>query len=123
MKILKLQTLQDETISCEGSFIAMPQMMGQNQQQQPTMMQPPQVITTKDSMYLKDQMSWLLLAIKKCRHFAGECQDQAIAQAIDRIGQLHERQYALLLKHCNTNNTLAMMNLQQQQQTQQQPQQ
>ena len=43
-------------------------MQTQQEQQQSAIMQvPPQVITTKDSQYLKDQLSWELLAMKKCR--------------------------------------------------------
>jgi hypothetical protein len=94
------------------------QMTQQSQTQQPMMMHPPQVITTKDAMYLRDEMSWLLLAAKKCNHYSQECQDPAIAQAIDRIGKLHERHYAMLLKHCQTNNTQAMANVPQSGQTQ-----
>lgn len=68
----------------------------------------PNVVTTKDHAYLKDQMSWLLLATKKCAHFASECQDPAIQNAIHTIGQTHERQYNLLLQHLQTNNTQVM---------------
>jgi hypothetical protein len=77
-------------------------------QQQPVMQTPPQVITTKDHAYLKDQLSWLLLAAKKCRHFAQECTDPQIAQAIDQAGQMHQRHYLLLLKHLQNDNTAAM---------------
>lgn len=77
-------------------------------QAHPTMSAVPNVVTTKDSAYLTDQLSWLLLAMKKCAHFASECQDPAIGQAISKIGQMHERQYTLLLKHLQTNNTQVM---------------
>ncbi|UOF92783.1 hypothetical protein LSG31_05155 [Fodinisporobacter ferrooxydans] len=92
-------------------------------QQQPVMMRPPRVITTKDAMYLKDQMSWLLLAMKKCKHFANECQDQRIAQLINQIGQMHERHYNMLLRNSQMNNAVMMQNVQQQQYEQQQKQQ
>jgi hypothetical protein len=88
----------------------------QNQQQQPIMTQPPQVITTKDCLYLKDQMSWELVAMKKCRHFAQECQDTEIKQAIDRAGQMHQRHYQMLLNHLQNNNTAEMAKIQQLQQ-------
>ncbi|MFM1653145.1 hypothetical protein ACI7RC_13700 [Brevibacillus sp. B_LB10_24] len=78
------------------------------QQQQPMMMTPPAVVTTKDLAYLKDAMSWTLLAMKKCAHFAKECTDPQIGQAIDRAGQMHLRHYNLLLKHCKNNNLQAM---------------
>jgi hypothetical protein len=82
----------------------------QNQQQQPIMMTPPAVITTKDLLYLKDAMSWQLDAMKKCAHFSNEVQAQDIKQEIDRIGQMHQRHYNMLLSHCQSNNTLQMMN-------------
>ncbi|RCW48088.1 ferritin-like domain-containing protein [Paenibacillus prosopidis] len=74
------------------------------QQQQAVMMQPPQVITTKDYQFLKDQLSWELLAMKKCRHYAQESTNPEIKQAIDKAGQMHQRHYQLLLKHLQNNN-------------------
>lgn len=94
----------------------MQQTQQQGQQQQPTMQVPPQVITTKDHIYLKDQLSWLLLAMKKCHHYAQECTDTQIAQAIDQAGQMHQRHYMLLLKHLQNDNTSAMQNVHQQMQ-------
>jgi hypothetical protein len=92
----------------------MQQQTVQSQQQgQAIMEQPPQVITTKDFLYLKDQLSWELLAMKKCRHFAQECSDPQITQVIDEAGQMHQRHYQLLLKHMQNNNTVEMANVQQ----------
>ncbi len=85
-------------------------------QQQPVMPQPPQIITTKDHLYLKDQLSWELVAMKKCRHFAQECSDQEISQAIDKAGQMHQRHYELLLKHLQNNNTSELQHIHQLQQ-------
>jgi hypothetical protein len=84
------------------------QQMGTQQQQTNIMQIPPQVITTKDTLYLKDQLSWELLAMKKCRHFAQECSDQEMSQMIDKAGQMHQRHYMLLLKHLQNNNTEEM---------------
>lgn len=89
------------------------------QQQLPTFMTPPSVVTTKDILYLEDAMSWLLLAVKKCSHFANEVQCQQIKQAIDKVGQMHQRQYNLILKHCQNNNTMQMAQVQQKQSTSQ----
>jgi hypothetical protein len=83
---------------------------------QAIMEQPPQVITTKDFLYLKDQLSWELLAMKKCHHFAQECSDPQIRQVIDTAGQMHQRHYQLLLKHMQNNNTAEMAKVQQLQQ-------
>lgn len=92
------------------------QAQGQQQQQQPVMMQPPQVITTKDYQYLKDQLSWEILAMKKCRHFSQESTNPEIKQAIDKAGQMHQRHYQLLLKHLQNNNTAEMQKIPQIQQ-------
>lgn len=72
---------------------------------------PPQVITTKDSQYLKDQLSWEILAMKKCSHFAKECTDPEIRTAIDKAGQMHQRHYTMLLKHLQNNNAQAMQSV------------
>jgi hypothetical protein len=95
-------------------------------QQQPLMMEPPQVITTKDLLYLKDQLSWQLNAMKKCSHFSQECTDPDVKQALDKAGKMHLRHYQMLLRHCQNNNTQQMASVPQQQsqsQTQQQQQQ
>jgi hypothetical protein len=86
----------------------MDQNQTQGQQQTAVMQQPPQVITTKDLLYLRDQLSWEIVAMKKCRHFAQECSDTEIRQAIDKAGQMHQRHYQLLLKHLQNNNTAEM---------------
>ncbi|WP_124726654.1 ferritin-like domain-containing protein [Staphylospora marina] len=54
-------------------------------------------LTDKDLHYLSDALSWELLAMKKCRHYAQECQDPQVAQLIDRIGQMHQNHYEQLL--------------------------
>lgn len=78
-----------------------------NQQQQPLqtqqniMPQPPNVMSTKDHLYVTDMLSWNLLAMKKAYHFANECTDQEIKQAIENAGQMHERHYEQLLTHLN----------------------
>jgi spore coat protein CotF len=76
-----------------------------NQQQQQV---PPQVITTKDCMYLKDELSWELLAMKKCSELAKQCTDPEIRQAIDKVGHVHQQHYMRILNHLQTNNELAM---------------
>lgn len=69
----------------------------------------PQIISSKDIQYLKDQMSWLLLASKKCAHFAKESQDPEVRQAIEQIGQLHQRHYTQLMGHLSSQNNQASM--------------
>lgn len=94
----------------------MMQTLMQTNQHQPMLQTPPSVVTTKDLLYLKDSMSWLLDAMKKCSHFAGEVQDPQLKQAINEMGQMHQRHYNMLLKHCQNNNTMQMNQIQQMQQ-------
>lgn len=65
----------------------------------------PQLISTKDAQYLKDQMAWLLLAAKKCGHFANESQDPEVRQTLQQIAKMHERHYTQLLGHLNIQNS------------------
>lgn len=55
-------------------------------------------ISSKDLNYLTDEMSWELLAFKKCHHFASEVQDPQIKNAIDQIGMMHQQHYEALLQ-------------------------
>ena len=77
-------------------------------QTKPIMQAPPAVITTKDCSYLKDELSWELLAMKKCSHYARECSDPEIRQAIDKAGLMHQQHYMRILKHLQTNNNQVM---------------
>ena len=80
---------------------------GQQQfQNQQRMAKPPAYITTKDLAYLKDAMSWELLAMKKCNHFAQECQDNEIRNTINRAGKMHTNHYRMLLNHLNPSKSI-----------------
>ncbi|TCS96924.1 hypothetical protein [Hazenella coriacea] len=59
-------------------------------------------LSSKDLLYLTDEMSWELLAMKKCHHFAQECQDPQIAQIINQMGAMHQRHYETLLSQVQT---------------------
>ncbi|MCQ6275628.1 hypothetical protein JMM81_11730 [Bacillus sp. V3B] len=74
------------------------------QNQQGTFQQPPAVITTKDSLYLTDMLSWNLLAMKKAHFYAGQCQDPELKAQFDRCGQMHQRHYEKILTHLNGQN-------------------
>jgi hypothetical protein len=54
-------------------------------------------ISGKDLHYLTDAMSWELLAMKKCHHYAREVQDPEVLSLINHIGQMHQRHYETLL--------------------------
>lgn len=74
-------------------------MQQQNMQQQSTMPQPPNVISTKDHLYLKDMMSWNLGAMKKAYFFSQTCQDPDVKTVLDEAWQMHARHYEQLLTH------------------------
>ncbi len=73
---------------------------------------PPTVITTKDLLYVKDAMSWQLIAMKKCKFYADQVKDPRVKQAIDKAGQIHQRHYQVLLGHTKNNNTHQMVEVQ-----------
>jgi hypothetical protein len=89
-------------------------------QTQAPMPLPPRVITTKDYNYLKDALSWELVAFKKFHFFAQQVKDPQIKQALEKAGQMHQRHYQQLLTHLQVDNTAAMANIPQPQQAQQQ---
>jgi hypothetical protein len=92
---------QQQGMQGQNQAQALSQMQQQNQiQQQAVMQTPPQVITAKDLSYLKDEMSWELIAMKKCAHYAQECTDPEVRASIENIGKMHERHYNLLLQQC-----------------------
>jgi len=80
---------------------------GQNQsgQNQQRMNQPPDVVTTKDLAYLKDAMSWELLAMKKAHYFARQSRSDIIRHNLDKAGHMHQQHYQLLLSHLDPNKT------------------
>ncbi|WP_226669386.1 hypothetical protein [Metabacillus litoralis] len=80
-------------------------MQQQNTQQQSMMQQPPNVITSKDQLYLTDMLSWNLLAMKKAHFFAGQCQNQEIKQQLEKVGQMHNQHYQKILNHLQSQTT------------------
>jgi hypothetical protein len=78
------------------------QMQNMNMQnQQGLMPEPPGVISTKDSLYLTDMMSWNLLVMKKAHFFAEHCQDTELKALMEKCGQMHQRHYSKILNHMN----------------------
>ena len=73
------------------------------QQQNMNTQQPPAIISTKDSLYLTDMLSWNLLAMKKAHFYAQQCQDPELRAEFDRCGQMHQRHYEKVLTHLNNN--------------------
>ncbi|WP_082193044.1 ferritin-like domain-containing protein [Bacillus rubiinfantis] len=89
--------------------------MDQNQVPFPT---PPRAITTKDLMYLKDALSWELLAFKKFHFLAEHATNPEIKQALEKAGQMHQNHYQRLLTHLQVDNAPVMNSIQNSQQTQ-----
>ncbi|KZZ83227.1 MULTISPECIES: hypothetical protein [Bacillaceae] len=69
------------------------------QNQSNVMPQPPNIISTKDHLYLQDMLSWNLLAMKKAHFFAEQCQNQELKMELEKTGQMHNRHYQTVLSH------------------------
>ncbi|MBS2970449.1 hypothetical protein J9317_17005 [Metabacillus sp. KIGAM252] len=69
------------------------------QNQSNVMPQPPNIISTKDHLYLQDMLSWNLLAMKKAHFFAEQCQNQELKMELEKAGQMHNRHYQTVLSH------------------------
>ncbi|WP_078429948.1 hypothetical protein [Alkalihalobacterium alkalinitrilicum] len=80
-----------------------PQQTSMNQQQG-IMPQPPNVVTSKDHLYISDMLSWNLLAMKKCHFYAGHCTDPEVKAVIEKAGQMHKQHYDRVLQHFQTQN-------------------
>jgi len=55
------------------------------------------VLTDKELSYVKDFLSWELLAMKKCNDTANRCTDPQIQSLIKQTGQKHLEHYNSLL--------------------------
>jgi hypothetical protein len=56
-----------------------------------------QLITDKELHYVKDFLSWELLAMKKCNDAANQCTDSAIQDLIRQTGKGHKQHYQTIL--------------------------
>jgi hypothetical protein len=57
------------------------------------------MLTDKELNYMKDFLSWELLAVKKCEDAAQACTDTQIQTLIRQTGQKHQQHYNQLLTH------------------------
>ncbi|KYD08853.1 hypothetical protein MXL46_06550 [Heyndrickxia sporothermodurans] len=69
------------------------------QNQQVSMPQPPDILSTKDLSYIDDMLSWNLLAMKKAHFAAMHCQDASVKNALEKCGQMHQNHYNKILNH------------------------
>ena len=90
------------------------------QTNQPPIPNPPRAITTKDLMYIKDALSWELLAFKKFHFMAAQVQNPQFKDALNKAGQMHQNHYQRLITHLQIDNNTALANLPNTQQMQQQ---
>lgn len=63
------------------------------------MHQPPNMISSKDLLYLTDMMSWNLGASKKAHFFAQECTIPELKTALENVCQMHQKHYQTLLQY------------------------
>lgn len=80
---------------------------------------PPRALSTKDLLYLKDALSWELLAFKKFHFFAQQVSNSEIKQALEKAGKMHQDHFQKLLPHLQVDNNAALASLPNQQQGQQ----
>ena len=55
----------------------------------------PQMISTKDLLYICDMFEWMMTAAKKANHFCNEVQDDEIKDVLTQVVEVHA-------KHCQT---------------------
>jgi hypothetical protein len=69
---------------------------------------PPRAITSKDILYLKDALSWELLAFKKFHFLAQQVTNEEIKVALENAGRMHQNHFVRLLAHLQVDNNAAM---------------
>lgn len=74
-------------------------MQQQNNSSSGNFAQPPEIMSTKDLLYIEDMLSWNLEVIKKAHAYASLCQDRDVIQAMNRTYSLHMRHYQDILNH------------------------
>ncbi len=51
----------------------------------------PNMISTKDLLYLSDMFEWHFVASKKCEHYANEVTDEEIQKELQKVGKMHAK--------------------------------
>ncbi|MDF2926844.1 MAG: hypothetical protein K0R57_5758 [Paenibacillaceae bacterium] len=67
------------------------------QQMNSTMTQDRSLIGDKELHYIKDYLSWELLAVKKCEDAANRMECQQLSQMVRDIGKKHQNHYNTIL--------------------------
>lgn len=68
------------------------------QQNQSTLTQDRNLIGEKELLYIKDYLSWELLAVKKCEETAKTMECQQLAQMVRDLGNKHQQHYNTILR-------------------------
>lgn len=58
-------------------------------------------LSTKEVNYLKDHLSWELMAAKKCYNYAQECSDKNFGKLLDDVGRVHQQNFTDMLNYVN----------------------
>ncbi len=58
-------------------------------------------LSTKEVNYLKDHLSWELMAAKKCYNYAQQMANRDYARLLDDIGKIHQENFVDLLNYVN----------------------
>lgn len=57
----------------------------------------PKMISGKDLNYIKDMLSWNLIASKKACHYLSHIQDNDVKQALEATANMHAEHYKTIL--------------------------
>ncbi len=58
-------------------------------------------LSTKEVNYLKDHLSWELMAAKKCYNYAQQMANQDYSRLLDDIGKIHQENFVDLMNYVN----------------------
>ncbi|RAV04555.1 hypothetical protein [Paenibacillus sp. YN15] len=67
------------------------------QQNQSTLTQDRNLIGEKELLYIKDYLSWELLAVKKCEDTANTMECPQLSQLVRDLGKKHQQHYNTIL--------------------------
>lgn len=56
-------------------------------------------ISAKELNYVKDFLSWELLAAKKCNDYANQEQDPNVSQVLAKCARIHQQNYVDMLSY------------------------
>lgn len=106
MQSQQQMTQQQIQQSQQNQQMMQPQQMAQSQQNQQSqqnsnasMTSNRMMLSDKELHYIKDFLSWELLAMKKCGDAVSSCSDPEIQNLLKQTGQKHQHHFESLLTH------------------------